>query len=375
MPSTARIQKIFSWLVFIAGLSVSILGLGMLGARPTPGSNDSWTEWIITIAFAVFGFIPLAASLKAIRNRRVAGFIYAGGALALVFFALWIWFSRIYGLKAFTVLPVSIAVLFAILSSFWLLTARRNWPPLLLSWPCSWKRTTAMVVLGIGMLLMIIVVSVRVGIPRGWTIDCGPAHPFARPKRPGNAVFIAKVVLVRGWPATLMNVGEFRFGIVEEQFWGLPRWDKKIILIALPLQQGETYFIDGTRMQGLLTQFLPVVEVISCNRTNLLKYATVDLRALHDGPPRSGVRIIGEVKHGRQGEQAVGVKVLISGPHGITATKTDKEGIYDVTGLPAGPYTIIAEAKPLRFGGDRCQTYADFDLKSGDVWGCELVIE
>ncbi|HZS26558.1 MAG TPA: hypothetical protein VFB76_04965 [Candidatus Angelobacter sp.] len=57
----------------------------------------------------------------------------------------------------------------------------------------------------------------------------------------------------------MMNVGELPFDIVEKQFWGLPWWDKKVILIALPLHDGGIYFVDGTRMQGLLTQFLPVV--------------------------------------------------------------------------------------------------------------------
>jgi hypothetical protein len=171
------------------------------------------------------------------------------------------------------------------------------------------------------------------------------------------------------------ELDELSFGVVEQQFWGLPAWDKRIILIAVPLHHGEVYFVDGRRMPGLLTQFLPVVEVSSCNRTRLLKDATVDLRVLHDGPPRDGVRIIGEVKRGRHWEKAAGVKVLISAPNGITTTETDKEGIYDVTGLPAGPYTIIADAKPLRPESSRCQTYADADLKSGAIWGCELVIE
>lgn len=376
MPSIARMQKIFSWLVFIAGLFVSMLGLGLLGAHSTPGSYQFLTEWIITIAIGIFGFVPLAASLKALKNRRATGFIYAGGALALVFCALWIWLSRIHELKIFAAPIAPVAILFAILSLFWLLTARRNWPPLLRHSPFSWKRSTAMVLVGTGMFLIIVAVSVRVSIPGPLAIDCGPSQPFASPKRPGNAVFTAKAVVVRGWPVRLMNVGELPFGIVEKQFWGLPAWDKKIILIALPLHDGEVYFVDGRRMQGLLTQFLPVVEVSSCNRTRLLKDAAVDLRVLHDGPPRDGVRIIGEVKRGRHWEKAAaGIRVLISGPHGITTTETDQEGIYHVTGLPAGPYTIIAYAKPFRLGTNRCQTYRDADLKSSEIWGCELAIE
>ena len=204
MPFIARMQRIFSWLVFITGLFVCTLGLGLLGAHPASRTYQYFTEWIIVIAIGVFGFVPLVASLKALKNRHVAGFTYAGGALALVFCALWIWFSRIDEFKVFAAPIVPIAVLFAILSSFWLLTARRNWPPLLLPSPSPWKRLTAMMLVGISMFLIIIAVSVRVSIPV-WTADCGPSQPFASPKRPGNAVFIARAVVVRGWPARLMN--------------------------------------------------------------------------------------------------------------------------------------------------------------------------
>lgn len=226
MPSISRVQRIFSWLVFIAGLFVSIVGLGELGARSKPGLYEYFTEWIITIAIAVFGFVPLAASLKALRNRRAAGFIYGGGALALVICALWIWLSRI-DETVFAVLAVPVAVLFAILSLFWLLTARRNWPPLLPPSPCSWKRVMAMVLVGIVMFLMIVAASIRENLPV-WGGDCGPSQPFARPNRPGNAVFIARAVVVRGWPARLMHVEELPFALLKSNSGGCRDGTKRL---------------------------------------------------------------------------------------------------------------------------------------------------
>ncbi len=177
---------------------------------------------------------------------------------------------------------------------------------------------------------------------------------------------------MEGWPALLMNVERLPFAIVQEQFWGLPFWDHKIVLVALPLQAEEPVFIDGTRMHGLLTQFLPVVEVIPCNRSRLLKDAKVDLRVLRDGPPRKGVRIIGRVLH-YDGKDAPSTRVAISGPGGTTEVMTDQDGIYDLSGMPPGQYAITANAKPKRVGRNRC-AYRE-DAKSGEVWGCSLQIE
>jgi hypothetical protein len=188
---------------------------------------------------------------------------------------------------------------------------------------------------------------------------------------------VARAVVIRGWPAASVHVDELSFGIVQEHFWGLPWWDRKIALVGVPLRDGEIYFIDGTRMYGLLTQFLPVVELEPCSRSTQLKYATVDLRILRDGPPRNGVRIIGQVVYFKADNQhgSVGIEVAISGPAGTATVTTDQNGIYDLTGLPPGHYAITANAKTMRVGQNRCETYPDWDLKSGDVWGCSLSID
>lgn len=125
-------------------------------------------------------------------------------------------------------------------------------------------------------------------------------------------------------------------------------------------------------MHGLLTQFLPVVEITPCNRSRLLNDAKVDLRVLRDGPPHKGVRIIGQVMH-YNGKDAPSIQVAISGPAGIAEVMTDQDGIYDLSGMPPGHYTITANAKPIRVGRNRCESYED--VGSGEVWGCTLQIE
>lgn len=51
-------------------------------------------------------------------------------------------------------------------------------------------------------------------------------------------------------------------------------------------------FVDGRRLPGSLTRFLPVYD-LNCTRSDLLQDAGIDLRVLHDGPPAQGIRLIG----------------------------------------------------------------------------------
>lgn len=65
-----------------------------------------------------------------------------------------------------------------------------------------------------------------------------------------------------------------------------------------------------------------------------------------------GVRIIGNVTrfNGREREAreaAPGRNVVITGPSGTATITTDKQGIYDLTGLPSGRYEIHSEIRSL----------------------------
>jgi len=228
------------------------------------------------------------------------------------------------------------------------------------------------------MFMLIAIGAVRLGIPGGYAIDCGESSPFARPKYSGHVVLVAKAVVIQGWPARLVDVQLLPFGVVQKHFWGLPWWDRKIVLLAGVVRNGETYFVDGSRMRGLLTQFLPVVEIGPCNRSRAVKYAAVDLRLLQDGPPNNGIRIIGQVTHRFNkgvSDEAPGIEVAITGPAGTTTVTSDQHGIYDLSGLPPGRYAIAANAETKRLGSNRCYLRADRDLEAGDVWGCSLLVD
>jgi hypothetical protein len=96
--------------------------------------------------------------------------------------------------------------------------------------------------------------------------------------------------------------------------------------------------------------------------------AAVDLRVLQDGPPSSGVRIIGRVYADTYGTPASGAKVLITVPGGSISTTTDQQGIYDLVGLPAGRYSVRLEPGIATMYSHETEQ----DVKSGEVWGATL---
>ena len=364
-------KKVLTWLVFVVGLIAATLGLAIFGAWPVP-PHDSYSDWAVTALLLSLGLVPLMASLLAVRNRRTAAKVYLIGALVAAICGIWEWFYRAYRLHNIASWAAADSVLFALLGVFLLRMHRKDWPPLWNSSQPSWKRKIAGVLAGCLMLTLITFGAFRLGVAGASAIDCGEPPPFARPRRPDQAVFTARLVVVEGWPARLMNVERLPFAIVQQHFWGLPWWDHKIVLVGLPLQAAGPFFIDGTRMHGLLTQFLPVVEIIRCNRSRLLEDAKVDLRVLRDGPPHKGVRIIGRVMH-YNGKDATSIPVTVSGTAVTTIFSTDQDGIYDLSGLPPGHYAVTANAKPVRIGRNHCESYED--MKPGEVWGCNLQIE
>jgi hypothetical protein len=153
----------------------------------------------------------------------------------------------------------------------------------------------------------------------------------------------------------------------------LPSWAPDLVILRGFFKQGERkqYFVDGIRSQGLLTHFLPIIEPQHCGRTDFLEGAMVDLRVLQDGPPTSGIRIIGRVYTDMYAasEPARGAKLLITGPTGTISTATDQQGIYDLIGLPPGHYIVEIELENQR----RYSYRSEGDVKPGEVWGSDLI--
>lgn len=201
----------------------------------------------------------------------------------------------------------------------------------------------------------------------GWACHQNP--PITAPQYPDQAVFTAKALVVSHGFAPLRNVlSSWSLLRVERRFWGVSSWTGFVILrIELPKPYADEYLIDGRRSQGLLMHFLPVIEFDDCSHTKPLDHAAVDLRILQDGPPKSGVRIIGQVYEGEliTNKPVPAVKLWITGPAGTIATITDAQGIYDLVELPAGHYSIRVDPTFLH----RRSPYSrEADLKSGEIW-------
>jgi hypothetical protein len=167
---------------------------------------------------------------------------------------------------------------------------------------------------------------------------------------------------------------------VEQRFGGLSRWNRRYVVLTQGVfESGQEYFFSGNTRDGRLTGFL-IVEVELCRLQALLKDAEAELRILRDGPPKSGARIIGRVTHylmtDYRTEVMPGINVVITGPTGSITTTTDELGIYDVSGVPPGRYSIRTETY-----NDKLQQYPSCGLGSenpklavGDVWGCTIYL-
>lgn len=116
--------------------------------------------------------------------------------------------------------------------------------------------------------------------------------------------------------------------------------------------------------------FLPVIEPYGGCHLRRITDAKADLRVLNDGPPRSCVRVVGWVY--RDGQPTAGAVVHITGPGGTTSVTTDRQGIYDQTGLPPGRYKVEVD-----YIGPSDDFYAQFshgeaDVQAGEAWGGAL---
>lgn len=376
-------KKVLSWAFISSGILVGILGLVVLDRRwgyHHWGYRESPSGWFLLSAAALFGSVPLFASLIATRNPRRAGFLLLFASPAALAASFLIEIDRLhYGMVLWYVLLgyslLATLVVFLVPGLFWLSTQRLNWPPVM---PRSVSprqrrlRIAGTVVLLSGLVLSGAIVLAILTPPLPG--DCSKRAPIST-LGPGQVVFVARVVRTLGrceersghrWCTAAV-------AIVQERFWGIR--SSVALLTQGFFENGEQYLLDGVHANGPLTRFLPIVGFWPCNHSARLKDAEVDLRVLRDKSPRSGVRIIGSVTqyNGRKREAAPGRNVVITGPSGPVTITTDSQGIYDLSGLPPGHYEIHSETHGS--GPWHTQCGNGQELKSGEVGGCALDIE
>lgn len=359
------LKIILSWAAVVVGLGVSVFGLGVLGNWQFHLYELPWPWYSLTL-FSTFAVIPLAASLCAFHNRKISALLYVA-AVPVLFITL-----RSSELRdANRNLPTEILLpsfAFIMLCYIWAVAHKYGWPEMTFGRAFSPRGKKAML-LGAGILSCALVFLTSIHLAISWERpgDCGyDGTPFVKPYA-GDAAFVARIVHVN------RIIGAV--AIVEDRFWGMSQWTKVVLLKGG--RPGQRYFADGRLDGGPLTRWpLPVFD-LKCTGSTLIEDAQVELRLLRESPRWEGVRIIGKVMDRRPWRSIAGMNVLITGPSGTTVATTDKDGIYDVSGLPSGHYSVRSDVPPDKNYHEfsHCRENREpAELKAGDVWGCTLLV-
>jgi hypothetical protein len=364
-----RLKLSLSWLVVALSCLVGLVVCVEVGFAHVASLNSSpapHLAWFGIAGMALLGLALLISSLVAVRHRRTAGLILlaampvAGACLAYSTSDHGMWPPPLAGWLVPFLLP----------GLFWVLTEKRGWPSLVQNRPRALRtRVSAVAVTCVAVLCLHVVVTVVLcGLGSSlYSGTCGRHPPHRLAGSPTHAVFTARVIIAARsiearrtesglWPTGPdRDVGDWAIGVVEENFWGLPRWTRVVLLTNNVYWKGETYFVDGRRAGGLLTQLLPIVEGgVGCSGTRPVQYAAVDLRLLRRPSPPGATRVTGVVRgpetftpglvRPRTPAFVSGARVDIVGSTGARTIATDAAGVYELDGLPPGDYTLRLSA-------------------------------
>jgi hypothetical protein len=154
--------------------------------------------------------------------------------------------------------------------AFWYATGRAGWP-ILIS-----KRISVVTVSAVVFCLLMATLAGAAALDFRiiWSGECHySAQPFTARLGPQQAVFTARMFGARRlWgPDDSQWSPQWRrywvLASVQEQFWGLSWWDRKVVIILVSARgdraappRGEIDFVDGRGLPGSLTRFLPIYE-------------------------------------------------------------------------------------------------------------------
>jgi len=395
-------KKRISWAIVVLSVLGSCWWIAEVGYAPGPAFGASWSDWIPVFRRLLIPIICLAASYVALRYRNWFAFlVHAAVALFGIWFAYWSVIGeapqnwRRYqgmefpGVSLSQPSPLLPAIgLLIIPGAFWYVTGRSGWPTLIS------KRISATTLSAVLLCLLIPTMAgaVAFDLRTIWSGECHYSlQPFTARLGPQQAVFTARIIGARklwGPDESQWSPGWRRHWLlasVQKQFWGLPWWDRKFVFLLMsargggaPAPRGEIDFVDGRRLPGSLTRFLPIYETF-CTRTGPVADSEIDLRVLRDGPPQNGVRILGRTVRLKgdypyyRWETVPSMKVVIRGPAGTTVTESDARGIYDATGLPPGYYEIAR----LPTGGAQptlSDTQCRLNVSAGEIRDCGVSV-
>jgi len=376
------LKTLLDRLVLGTGVLTGVLALAIFGVRRPP-FGESLSYWLSFLAIAEWGLVLLAGSFAALWSRKIAALLLL---LCVPVVGIPLLVIRVgypdSALEYWLMLLLTLAPPLAI-SAFWWISDKFGRPRVrLVQTPSRARRIAA---IAFTTLLVCTLLSLSVlffaSLRPGFSIDCKKAPPFAKPTRPEQVVFTAKILFAccKTTARVFPRFGGFAVATVTKRFWGLPWWNPGVVFLTQDIANlREPLFIDGDRQSGILGSLFPIVTMSICDRSSLLRNAQIDLRLVHDGPPKDGVRIIGKTERYvwssvPHSEKLPGTTVIITGPAGTFTATSDSEGIYDVSGLPPGSYTIQSKAyKPEAGDYSACGPQK---LALGSIGGCTLALK
>jgi len=361
-----RNQRIAAW-VFLGSMPVCAFCLSypFAGYLVWHADGGGWFETpypFMAIGLALLFYTPFLVLMLAIRYTKPAfrAFLISAGLVAIPL-------GLSHWSKALLPLLAEWSLLYAVPGLMWLGIYKRGWQPLRPPRPRTvWQRLLAVALNGL-VLLCVGDAAVMGLFAMTSTLhylgSCTVRKAFDHPMFPGHAVFTARIIYAGRsldalidchgilWRDADRREGDWAIGVVQERFWGLPRWLPHLVLLThCRFWQGETYFVDGTVAIRPLVRLLPIVIAGPCTRTNPVEWAVADLRLLKQPHSASGTRIIGFVKQPEvfadvpaapsPPKAAAGAKIRLTGPTGTRLLTTDAAGVYQLDDLPAGDYTL-----------------------------------
>lgn len=385
-------KKVFSWAVALWAVLGSCTWLAYVGSSVGPAYGAGFHEWTPTLRVLLIGILCLLSTFVALRGRNWSSFLFhAAVSLLGIWFAYLSVIGRPEQRDPFSSLtmPPSLfpaTLLMIVPGVFWYVTGRAGWP-ILVSKPVS---LAAKIAVPLGLVVATTLAAVIVDFRTIYRTECHfSEQPFTKQESAPQAVFTARILgsgKLWGPDDSQPSLDWRRYwslALVQKRFWGLPWWDRKVVVLltttrgsGMPPARGEIEFVDGQHLPGSLTRFLPIFDTF-CTRTGSVADSEVDLRVLRDGPPREGVRILGRTfrltgDHSYpRWETAPSTKVVIRGPAGLTTVESDEHGVFDVAGLPAGMYEISrspAAGVPASWRDIRCQ----WRIEAHDIRECNV---
>ena len=356
MRERRRAGLVFLLVTPIIAFCISFTDVGYLVWEKT-GDGVFYSPFLwIAFGLSLLFFAPFAVSLYALPNKKRALYLFLISAVVVSpVFVRSQWSASLLPRLAGWSVPT---VVFGL---FWVGTEALRWAPLVERRKRSpIRRALAFVVVCLLVAALDIVTTLALtawqSSPNG--PDCKGRGLFTQPVFPGHAVFTARLMRTGHGAHAIGDskkwTGDWAVGIVQEKFWGLPSaWPRLVLLTNGIFWEGETYFIDGRRAQGLLTRFLPIIEAGPCSRTRSLVDATVDLRILRQKSIPSGARIVGFVQLPEPFRKwpsppvphisLAGAKIDFTGSSGTTVVTADHDGLYEIDNLQPDDYTVTLE--------------------------------